>query len=73
MAEDVGLGRPTDFRGRRAVLDDASLTRTRFASQEEHETCFHLIEDGWERTSFRFSQRGQAIVMIAGNSSPSGA
>jgi hypothetical protein len=73
MAEDADLGRTTDFSGRRAVLDDTSLTRTRFASQEEQETCFHLIEDGWERTSFRFSQMGQAIVMTAGNSSPSGA
>ena len=46
MAEDVDLGRPTDFNGRRAVLDDASLTRIRLASQEEQETCFHLIEEG---------------------------
>lgn len=43
---DAGFSRTTDFSGRRAVLDDASLTRTRFASQEEHETCFHLIEEG---------------------------
>ena len=43
---DAGFSRTTDFSGRRAVLDDASLTRTRFASQEGQETCFHLIEEG---------------------------
>ncbi|OAI47631.1 hypothetical protein AYO43_04020 [Nitrospira sp. SCGC AG-212-E16] len=42
----AGSSRTTDLSGRRSVLDDASLTRTRFASQEEQETCFHLIEEG---------------------------
>ncbi len=43
---DSGFNRTTDFSGRRPVLGDASLTRTRLASQEEQETCFHLIEEG---------------------------
>jgi len=46
VPDDAGFNRTTDFNGRRAMLDDASLTRTRLASQEEQETCFHLIDKG---------------------------
>jgi|APIni6443716594_1056825.scaffolds.fasta_scaffold295042_2 hypothetical protein len=60
----TGLSRTTDFSGRWGTPDDASLTSTRFASQEEQETCFHLIEEGCESTSFGFAQRGQATVII---------
>lgn len=35
-----------DFSGRLGVPNNASLTRTRLASQEKHETCFQLIEEG---------------------------
>jgi hypothetical protein len=66
---DAGLSRTTDFSGRRRVLDDDSLTRTRFASQEEQETCCQLIEEGCERISFGFAQLGQAIVIMDQNSS----
>ena len=60
----TGLSRTIDFNGRWGTPDDASLTSTRFASQEEQETCFHLIEEGCESTSFGFAQRGQAIVIM---------
>jgi len=43
---DSGFSRTTDLSGRRPVLGEASLTRTRLASQPEQETCFHLIEEG---------------------------
>lgn len=65
-----GISRMADFSGRRGVFDDDSLTRTRLASQEEQATCFQLIEEGWEKTSFGFVQRGQAIVIMDENSSP---
>lgn len=69
----TGLSRTTDFSGRWGTPDDVSLTSTRFASHEEQETCFHLIEEGCESTSFGFAQRGQAIVIVGSHSSPYGA
>ena len=40
------ISRTADFSGRRGVLDEDSLTRTKLASQDEQATCFQLIEEG---------------------------
>lgn len=69
---DAGFNRTADFNDRRRGLDDGSLTRTRFASQEEQEACCQLLEEGCERISFGFVQRGQAIVIMDQNSSQRG-
>ena len=66
---DAGFSRTTDFGGRWGVLGDASLTKTRFASQEEQKACCQLIEEGFERISFGFAHLGQAIVIMDQNSS----
>jgi hypothetical protein len=50
--------------------DEDALTRTRLAWQEEQEACFQLIEEGCEGISLGVAQRGQAIVIMEGNSSP---
>ncbi len=68
----TSLSHTPGFRGCRRLPDDDSLTRTRLASQEEQGTCFQLIEEGCERTSFGFAQKGQAIVIMEWNSSPGG-
>lgn len=36
---DASFSRAADFSGHRKILDGDSLTRTRFASQEEQEAC----------------------------------
>lgn len=69
---DARFSRTTDFGRRGRVLDDGSLTRTRFVSQEEQEACCQLLEEGCERISFGFVQRGQAIVIMDQNSSQRG-
>jgi hypothetical protein len=69
---DAGFNRTADFNDRRRGLDDGSLTRTRFASQEEQEACCQLLEEGCEKISFGFVQRGQAIVIMDQNSSQRG-
>ena len=73
VPDDAGFLPVTDFIGRRGVFANDSLTRTRLASQEEQATCFQLIEEGCERTSLGLAQRGQPIVIMDENSSPSDA
>jgi hypothetical protein len=69
VSDDGGISLIADFRDRRGVCDDDSLTKTRLASQEEQGTCFQLVEEGWASNSFIFAQRGQVIVMMNRNSS----
>jgi hypothetical protein len=70
LAPDNGdISRMADVSGRRGAPDDGSLTRTKLTSQEEQATCFHPIEEGCERTSFGFAQRGQAMVIVNEHSS----
>ena len=66
---NAGFNRTADFNDRCRELDVGSLTRIRFASQEEQKTCCQLIEEGCERVSFGFAQLGQAIVIMDQNSS----
>lgn len=71
-SDDGGISLIADCSGRRGVFDDASLTRTRLASQEQQATCFQLVEECCARHSFEFAQRGQVIVMMNWNSSSRG-